>query len=168
MIYWNPEISAVDFGNYVVKRLGLEKEARRINGDLVDVDYRGINFEIRFVNGDNCKDRFLRIDILPFKKELDGLEDFIADDVETKKIFSKGKNLQTIGNKRVFGKYAGRLEYFEMHKYQGVINGEPKDIISVTYKIREPLLKLKSKSSIRKTIFEYALAPFLDWAMRKK
>lgn len=161
MILWKPDKITEDFGNYLANRLGLPKDAKRIKDGLADIDFlEKINLEIRFVNGDGKK---LVIDILPFKRKLDGLGDYLKKQVETELIFSNSGTLQTIGRRREFGKYSDRLKYFGATEEKGQ---EGIEKVSVTYEVKESLLSL-NHSSFRETVFDYALAPLLDWIQRK-
>lgn len=159
MIWWNPEKLTRDIGNYIRSRLHLNSDVVRIGEDLVELNYEGINFDIRFKQDNGG--RLLLIDVTPSKKELDGLEQYLADEVCNEKVFANGHYLGPLGKKQKqqVPKYSERLKYLGTHTAYGGI--------SVAYEVAVPLLKL-NKRSFRESVFNYALAPLLVWARGKK
>lgn len=164
MVNWNPTKLTESLGNHLAKRLKLKGGERRIKEGLESIDFSGIELEIKF---EDEREKLLIITIVPYKKELDGLESYITKEVETGAVFLDGHDLQVIGERREFKKYVERLEYVGKKMEKRVSQKEEFYVISLIYRVKEPALKLSNKS-FRNSVFRYSLAPILSWAQRKK
>jgi len=164
MISWDTRKLTEDIGKYVAHRLNLKPNAKRLSKDLVDIDYSGINLEMRFNNNDG---KYFKIDVFPFTKQVDGLENYMQKEVKNGLLFFKGGSLESIGRRRGFRKYPERFEYVDAKEERRFVLGKATNVVSVIYKIKEPSFNLTA-DSFRDTLFLYVLAPILDWAQKKK
>jgi len=171
MIKWEPVRLTNEIGEEIIKKFYLGRDTKirstkntaRLKHGLVDIDYFGINFEIKF---ENKNGKFLVIDVFEFEKNLEGLLDFIKREIETENIFFKGI-LKNIGNRREFEKYKERLRYFKSEEsLKEDSSGNKKRSVSLVYKVEEPLLNL-NYDSFRETTLSYALLPIFAWAYKR-
>lgn len=172
MIEWNPDKLNKDFGEELAKKFHLvyenilnAKNVIRINKQVIDIDYFGINVEIRFKEDEN---RLLLINVFPHQRNLEGLLDFIKRHIETGLIFSETGSLKFVGSRKEFKKYRERLNYMGSREEEiEDAAGRKHRAVSLSYKVKDSLLKLKH-DSFNETTISYALLPIFSWIYGSK